>query len=390
MRELGPLEIARLRVKSLKLSSSALKRAEMMLNDVPKPAEALSRYRKEWINDTIALGGHEFEKASANPDQHFLAWIDRRHYDPQFVPLSAVERAAEAWSGNEVVPLLQVTWPQELAWADFLLASDDDDLAAAADLFIEAVRRNPGLAFFRLVETVRDLSLERIDQMNRSTNQSLTPDEIRDGKGELPWRPFFVDSISADFKLEPKHLIAFARRGRARAKSRQQEVLRRRIIEAAEKPMALLNLHILKSAAKHGLSSDQLVSAQDRFRAYLNGNSSVDLSEYAHRPLDLFADYLASVPGTDAPNPNYSFRDKAIAINSVRARIRLLPAELAELGASSRGLRSSWESLVVDMLRTPHRNPLIDYALYVVECSIAHRVIPEEKKRSGRRRKASA
>lgn len=339
-----------------------------------KENDAAVRLYREWVNDTVALAAAGRVTLPSDPAGEFLAWVAERVRDPYRVGFRA-HGAVRARLGDDVALAMgALVWKQEIAWARRMRSDPNDRVACLAALWLTAARRDPGAMFKGLADCRAEAFVSEPGYLNSSLHD-LSPEEIESREeSSPPWKPLWLTHANREFRkilndpvrMPRERLESAARQARdaeafdrdARRRSAWAETLRVR------RPSLMLG--VLSVAVKAGLSSDDLLDAEKRFVAGVEGGSIDISSEPGWR---VFTRSLASAAGTaSAPSPAERERRVATVQSLLPTWPDTLPPDLALLGCRERRRLMKWfDEVAVEGGRTPPADPAVDYGMWLVE-----------------------
>ncbi len=343
-----------------------------------READAAAKLHREWVNDTVvAVGRAWFRAAALDPDATFLAWAVARLGDPFHVTYRARE-VSRATHGDETALLFgEVRWHQEVAWAHRMRGSDNDRIAILAETWLTAARRDPAKLFRAIVDIYADEAATDQDYA-RSSFHLLDADEIRAGKvDDLHWRPLWLRFAERAFGSK---LNAMSRAQHAQLATRVREAewrdrtgrVRRRVADGLRARRPSLVVGVMQQAVQAGLSSDDLVQAEDAFvRSVENGDT--DLAATPLAPWKAFAATLGPWAGrADPPSPEEAARRIEAIEQMPPTWASTLPEDVRSLRATDRARLVAWfDAVARDGTRTPPADPAVDYGMWLVEDAAA-------------------
>jgi hypothetical protein len=359
-------------VKSLEVSRQTLDAAVAAVGDGKDADAVVQKFYKEWLNDLLPLiGGPRFRSAVADPDGAFLGWLSSRASSPYHVTYRAVD-AVRAQYGDEVAMLFgEVRWNQEVAWASRMRCSDSDRVAFLAEIWLKAARREPAKLFRGLVDCYAEEAVFD-PAYSQSAYHMLSADEILDGVADdRHWRPLWLRFAEREFgrfvNATPRaKLVATA--ASLRESEWRDRVTRANRIQAdrLRRWRPSLVLAVLETAVGAGMSSDDLVAAEERFVADVE-SGRVDL---VSTPLPPWQFFMRKLRGPD-PYP-LTEEEAARRVDAVQSLppswVNGFPDDLKAIGAeNTRNLLDWYDAVVKDASRTPPLDPAVDYAMFLVE-----------------------
>lgn len=335
--------------------------------------ETLQRLHREWLNDMVGMVGRPaYHGAIRDPGKAFVDWLKQRLAHPYHVSYRGVDAMCAEY-GREVAFLFsEVRWTQEVAWARRMRGADNDRIVFLAELWLAAVRRDPAKLFKKLVglyvaEVVTDPAY------GEAAAHMLSEDEILDGGvGEAYWNPIWLRLAEAEFGrqvngLPRNRLVALSQR------SRDAE-LAERAMRAKEKQVARLRawrpalmVSVLTEAVGLGLSSDDVVNAENGFIADVE-SGALNLAHEASPAWRVFMRTLSRwAESSEGPDEAESSR-RVSAIEALPPSwTDRLPEDFRRLGASRHERLLSWfDEIVLQRTRTPPADAAVDFGMWLV------------------------
>src|SRR3546814_10157785 len=131
-------DILRSRVTALTIRSETLRAAQEIAAAAGLPGnDAADRLRREWLNDLVSdRDSQERDRASARPDDHFLDWVRVRAHKPFHITYRAVAKVARTHDSELAMRLANISWHQEIAWAQRLRGDGNPRVAVLSPLFL--------------------------------------------------------------------------------------------------------------------------------------------------------------------------------------------------------------------------------------------------------------
>ncbi|MDW9481237.1 hypothetical protein GOB57_21570 [Sinorhizobium meliloti] len=184
------MDMLRQRVASLSVKQETIEAAERIVKANRMVARNVDPLRKEWLNDMITHpNAGEFRLAAADPDAHFLKWIDLRSRHPYHVTRRTVAAVGEKYGTDTATKLSIVVWPQEIAWAQRMRLDTNPFTATKSALFLRETVGNPSKTFSALADMYSD-AIMRVGYLD-SPVQDLSAMEIRFGSDLPEFAPLF-------------------------------------------------------------------------------------------------------------------------------------------------------------------------------------------------------
>lgn len=366
-------DVIRERAAALAVSAEAVREAQSLAAAAGLPGnDAGERLRREWLNDLVSDPEHEERaRASAQPDAHFMEWVQTRVRNPFHVTYRAVGKVARKQGDDIAMRMVNITWSQEIAWAQRLRLDDNPRVAVLSALFLREASSDPAKLFVEIANTYETALSEEPGYVS-SVNHALTPEEIRSGAGDALWNPLFLqyagrayaEVLNAMARSRLEALAARARRDEEtdRARMAVQDMVRRLRLH----PLSRL-VGVISATAELGLGSNDLLDLESRFLAEVErGEIKIDGNDVPiYRLLIGFVRRNAGDVG--APLSGEQAALLVARVDTLGQRwIDRLPADFKPLNATRKANFEGWKADVLSGLRPPPLDPVLDYGFYLV------------------------
>lgn len=357
-------------IAALAVGQEALKRAAEITGDSNQSV----RLHREWLNDVLSLhGGVVYADAIRDPARAFLGWLEERVRDPYHLSHRALSGARQKVGPDHALILFSVRWSQEVAWARRMRGSEHDRTACLAGLWLAAAGREP-LRIFGSVVDCYGPALEDITYRDGGLHD-LTATMIENGSLQSPpWTPLWQRSAEALFGAtlagDPARVRTAARQVRAKAAADHLAAECDRRVTALRRSRPSLSPSVLMSLTRRGLSSDDVVAAEQAFLDQV-GSGQITCERGSDGTGEFLAFAVRWADAVAAPDGAEALaRRSAVAALSL-AWARRLPEAWKVIGCADPDRLRSWCRAIMEGERTPPLDPMLDYGVWLVSAPTA-------------------
>ncbi|AOG02800.1 hypothetical protein [Bosea sp. RAC05] len=358
----------------LALTDQTRKRAVAMVAETGIAGMSEADLYLEWFND--ALCDKDIRtKAGLDPAAHYLDWLADRLLEPFRVSYRTYNKIKRLWGVETVNLVVNVVWPQEIAWGHRMRLSGDDRVAFMANVFLVSAARDPSRECLRLAEArmnaVQDLGY------SMAVAHEFTPSQIRSdphvGSGFEPlfiraYRPLVAERISSMTPAQLSHLAETVRH--KESLERRGLAAQRAVMACRRSPLSRIN-GVISSAIEMKYDSDRLVLAEEMFLDKLAaGEITVDLD--VGLPYRDFINFIRHTPPDsilEASLPVDAMVAEAALFTVVanpEGFISTLPEQYHQLQAGVRTVFGSWLRPIASRQRATPRDLVCDYGFHLV------------------------
>lgn len=328
----------------------------------------------EWFND--ALCDKDLRaKALADPAGHYLNWVEDRVKTPFRVSYRIYDKIKRLWGVEAVNLVVNVVWPQEIAWGHRLRLSNDDRVAFMANVFLVSAARDPSRECLRLAETRATAVQDPVYTM--AVAHEFSPAQIRsDPHIAANFEPLFLrayrslvaDRINAMTPAQLSHLADTVRH--KEGLERKALAWKRAVMACRRSPLSRVN-GVISAAIEMNYDADTLILVEEIFLAKLAaGEISVDMD--VGLPYRDFISFIRQTPAGSIPETSLPVDAMAseAALFSVVANpegfIATLPDQYHQLGAGERLKFTNWLRPIAGRQRATPRDLVCDYGFHLV------------------------
>ncbi len=368
------------RAKALALDKGARRQAASLLDEAAKRSgiKGLDEVRlwQEWRNDLLARPGGRggaFVEAAADPAGNYLRWLVDRLADPFHVSYRAVDAAARRIGVSKANLLVDIRWPQEVAWARRSRGSAEDRVAIVSQAFLLNAVKDPSAEFVRMA----DAFLRALDDPGyvMAPEHGYSVDEIAAGYGKPDFGPLFWrhGSVTLQDRLERMPAKDMRNAASVVRKAQASDVATRaraRAASLARRANMARSVGVIEIALESGLTADGLVDAQEDFVKALE-TGDVPVPPDVGLPYEEFCAWLRTIrPATQdvvSPMDELISESDLLSIMSNPIRwVQSLPSDYHNLGGRNPHVFHAWLRPLANRSRPFPRDPVVDFGFRLV------------------------
>ncbi len=334
------------------------------------------RLYKEWRNDLLAKPGDDqnpWARITADPATPYMGWLDWRLAHPFHVSYRVVDAAARRMGVSTANLLVDIRWPQEVAWARRIRKSADERDVLVGHRFLLAAIADASSEFAKLAGAYAQASDDPAYVL--APEHDYAADEVAAGYGSPDFGPLFLRhgrAVLADRlgRMSAKELRASAAVARRSEDTERGNRARRRAAANVRAANMARSPGIISIAVEAGLGADGLVDAQAEF-ARLVEAGAVPVPPDVGLPYEEFCAWLrtAQAPSQTLLMPGDDLSGETELLGIVSNPIdwvRSLPRDYHDMGASDPRRFHRWLAPIASRERAFPRDAVVDYGFQLV------------------------
>ena len=361
----GAAEILRATLGKLQIDAETKLEASRLVGD----PQRVDRFLKEWRSDVISVPGSlVFRDSLADPSGRFLEWLRSRLEDPFHIGHRSLQSSQKRLGEDAGWKFFNITWRQEVAWAQRMRASENDRSSCLAAIWVAAAQKDPSRIFESLL-TQAEIQLQRDTKFLSREPYEMMASEIRRAslKG-LSWVPLSLRAAEIEFGHliagEPRRIAAAAQQARKQEMTEVSAEVRRRRENFLRRTRPALAIACLKAAVRHELSPADLELAEEVFIQKV-GSGNLDLSP-ASDGVPEFIQFLEGRSGLASP-PEAPEDLASMLLRLPRSWMARIPETWEELGGLRRDMLNRWIQSLTEGYHEYCQDLLLNYGIWLAE-----------------------
>lgn len=329
----------------------------------------------DYVMSSVAAERQWWEEARVDPDRAYIEWVKSRVLNPFQITSRVVKKASRMHGQDRAITLAMSIWDQEIAWAQRLRRSEDQEVAVYAMLFIKQVAKDPSREYLKMIRVLE--VAEESQEYVLAREHQMAAAQIRHGAGATAFRPLFLRLAEQENRvkvaaLSPNELSQLADLAKQSEIDELAQHTRIRTLLVLQSVRFGRMTGIIHLAQRLDLTSDDVFAAEKAFQeAVRDGSVQVDVE--AGIP---YADFVAWLKRKGKRVKEQRGTSKArkdavaaIAMNPGRWLMKL-PMEYRQFGADLK-LYSEWRTSIVSGDRPYPEDAVSDFGFFLLANDIA-------------------